>query len=93
MHASFAISYSKKQRLDLSGWALLASEGADPEWLESLAGRGVRFVASDTTGIYCLPTCSHARRIGDRHRVELRSEREARDAGFRPCRVCGPSPY
>ena len=59
-------------------WELLRREGADPDRLEDLARRGVRYVGSDTTGVF------------DRHRVEFRSDRQAVDAGFRPCRVCRP---
>lgn len=70
--------------------ALLAHEGTDPMWLESLAQRGVRYVGSATTQIVCHPTCAHARRITDRHRVEFRSLEIAATAGFRPCEVCRP---
>lgn len=69
---------------------LLAHEGTDPEWLESLARRGIRFVGSDTTGIVCHPTCAHARRITDAHRIEFRKLDDARGEGFRPCEVCQP---
>ncbi len=71
-------------------WILLTHEGTDPAELERLAGRGVRFVGSSTTGIYCHPTCRHARRITDRHRIEIRSATEAAVAGLRPCQVCRP---
>ncbi len=70
--------------------ALLEAEGADPHGLEELAGRGVRYLGSDTTGIFCFPTCRHAQRITGRHIVEFRSAVEARDSGFRPCSVCEP---
>ncbi len=70
---------------------LLGHEGVDLERLASLATRGVRFIGSDTTGIFCLPTCSHARRISDTHRVELKSAAAAEAAGFRPCKVCEPA--
>lgn len=69
---------------------LLAHEGTDPEWLESLARRGVRFVGSATTHIVCHPTCTHARRITDRHRVEFRDLNDATAAGFRTCERCRP---
>ena len=72
-------------------WRLLESEGLDAGELEELAGRGVRFIGSDTTGIFCLPTCGHASRITDAHRVEFRTETAAREAGFRPCEVCRPA--
>lgn len=69
---------------------LLTAEGAAPANLEALALRHVRYWASDTTGIYCHPTCRNARRITVRHLVEFRSAQEAAAAGFRACRVCRP---
>jgi O-6-methylguanine DNA methyltransferase len=69
---------------------LLAHEGTDPEWLEQLARRGVRYVGSGTTHIVCHPTCSHARRITDPHRVEFSDLDAAVTSGFRPCEVCRP---
>jgi O-6-methylguanine DNA methyltransferase len=71
-------------------WELLRYEGSDPDLLERLASRGVRLVGSDTTGVYCHPTCRIARRITDAHRVEFASTDAAGRAGFRPCRVCRP---
>ena len=47
--------------------AILAAEGADPDGLEGLAKAGIRYVGSDTTRIFCLPTCHDARRVTDRH--------------------------
>ena len=70
---------------------LLTAEGVDLQRLQSLATRGIRYLASDTTGIFCLPTCTHAKRITDRHRVELKSSDEAAARGFRACRVCRPA--
>lgn len=69
---------------------LLAGEGADPDWIEELAERGVRYTGSDTTSIFCHPTCRDARRTTDRHKVEFGSEAEARAAGYRPCKHCRP---
>jgi methylphosphotriester-DNA--protein-cysteine methyltransferase len=59
--------------------------------LEKLAQRGIRFVGSDTTHIFCMPTCRHARRVMDRHEIEFRNEREAYAAGYRPCKICRPA--
>lgn len=70
---------------------LLDIEGADPALLEDLARRHVRYRGSDTTHIYCHPTCSNARRITLRHRVDFPSAEAARRAGFRPCQVCRPA--
>ena len=69
---------------------LLAAEGLDVASFSSLAGRGIRFTGSDTTGIFCHPTCHRAQRIGATHRVDFASEQEARRAGYRPCLVCRP---
>ncbi len=69
---------------------ILAAEGLDHDELERLARAGVRFLASDTTGIYCLPSCHNARRITDAHRVPLRSGTDPEAAGFRACRACRP---
>lgn len=70
--------------------AILESEGTHPEDLEALAARHIRYWASDTTGIYCHPTCRNARRISDGHRVEFHNHDEAKAAGYRPCKVCRP---
>ena len=70
---------------------MLAAEGVDVETLDHLADTGVRYYGSDTTRIYCFPTCRHARRISDRHRVPFRSAAEATTTGYRPCTVCRPA--
>lgn len=69
---------------------VLALEGVDTDELERLAAGGVRYAASDSTGVYCYPSCRHARRITPRHIVHFHGEREARDAGYRPCKSCRP---
>lgn len=71
--------------------ALLEHEGLDPDTIETSAQRGVRLVGSDTTGIYCFPTCRHAKRITDQHRVEFRTEAAAQTDGYRACKVCRPA--
>jgi O-6-methylguanine DNA methyltransferase len=71
--------------------AVLAAEGVDVEGLEALARSGTRFFGSDTTHVYCFPTCRNARRITARHRVPLSSMQEAAAAGYRPCQVCRPA--
>jgi O-6-methylguanine DNA methyltransferase len=70
--------------------AVLASEGVDVDELERLPNRGVRFIGSDTTHIYCYPSCRNAKRVTDAHRVPLHSSDEARGAGYRACKVCRP---
>jgi O-6-methylguanine DNA methyltransferase len=71
--------------------AVLAAEGVDVEGLEQLARSQTRYYGSDTTRIYCFPTCRNARRIAARHRVPFSSTQEAAAAGYRPCRVCRPA--
>lgn len=70
---------------------LLAQEGAPIDELQDLTRRGVRFIGSRNTRIYCFPSCRHARRIAERNRVALAGEKEARRAGYRPCRDCRPA--
>jgi O-6-methylguanine DNA methyltransferase len=69
---------------------MLAAEGLDPDELERLARAGVRFLGSDTTRIYCLPSCHAARRITDAHRVAFRGGADPHAAGYRACRECRP---
>ena len=71
--------------------ALLEVEGAEPEELEALAHQHVQFLGSDTTNVYCFPTCRHARRISSQHRMAFSSAREAEAKGYRPCKVCRPA--
>jgi methylated-DNA-[protein]-cysteine S-methyltransferase len=70
--------------------SLLAAEGADPAELERLGRDRTRYVGSDTTRIYCYPTCRNARRIGPAHRVAFRDGNAAAAAGYRACRHCRP---
>jgi O-6-methylguanine DNA methyltransferase len=70
--------------------AVLESEGVDTDEMERLPNKGVRFFGSDTTHIYCYPSCRNAKRVTDAHRVPLHSSDEARHAGYRACKVCRP---
>jgi len=72
--------------------AILEAEGLDTIALEAEAGTGVRYYGSDTTGIYCYPSCRHARRVTAAHKMTFRSAAEAGARGYRPCRVCRPEP-
>jgi hypothetical protein len=69
---------------------VLGVEGIDTEALERMAGWGIRYTGSDSTSIYCYPSCRHARRTMPRHEVRFSSAEEARASGYRPCRVCRP---
>jgi O-6-methylguanine DNA methyltransferase len=70
--------------------ALLESEGLDTDELENLPAHNVRFIGSETTRIFCYPSCRNARRIKDEHRVEFRSVEQTRRVGYRACKVCRP---
>lgn len=70
---------------------ILEAEGVDLRELEALARDGTRFIGSDATAVFCLPTCRHARRIHARHRVAFGTLSETERAGYRPCRVCRPA--
>jgi O-6-methylguanine DNA methyltransferase len=70
--------------------SLLAAEGTNLGELADLAGRGMHYVASDTTGIVCFPSCAAARRITQAHRHEFRSIALAERAGYRTCQLCRP---
>jgi O-6-methylguanine DNA methyltransferase len=70
---------------------LLRGEGAPLDDVAELARTGVHYLASDTTGIVCFPTCRDARRITPAHRHGFRTVAAAVDAGYRPCRTCRPA--
>ncbi|MEA2002973.1 MAG: methylated-DNA--[protein]-cysteine S-methyltransferase [Actinomycetota bacterium] len=67
--------------------ALLEHEGMEPELF---APGSLRYVGSDTTRIFCYPTCRNARRITERHRVEFARPDQAEAKGYRACKVCRP---
>jgi O-6-methylguanine DNA methyltransferase len=71
--------------------AVLAAEGVDIEGLAALTRSGTRYYGSDTTQVYCFPTCRNARRVTTRHRVPFGSAGQAAAAGYRPCMVCRPA--
>ncbi len=70
--------------------ALLQSEGMDTGELERLPAKNVRFIGSDSTHIYCYPSCRNARRVTDKHRVTFRNTDEGRRVGYRACKACRP---
>jgi O-6-methylguanine DNA methyltransferase len=52
----------------------------------------VPFVGCASTRILCYRGCRHERRIGDNNRIHFASLDDALESGYRPCRVCQPSP-
>lgn len=78
--------------LQVAGDALRQAEGIDMPEVRQWSASGAVFLGSDTTRIYCHPTCAHARRITLPHRVPFASAREAHRAGYRACKSCRPLP-
>jgi len=70
---------------------LLHAEKVNLDETRQLGRRGVHYLASDTTGVFCFPSCTHARRITPAHRVELTTVVAATGAGYRACRHCRPA--
>lgn len=69
---------------------LLVIEHVDIAEVERLARSGVHFVGSNTTNIFCYPTCHNARRVSNAHRIVFRRVEDAVESGFRPCLNCRP---
>jgi O-6-methylguanine DNA methyltransferase len=71
---------------------ILDVEGVDIAELERLGAAGVHYTGSDTTHIFCVPTCKDARRTTPAHTVRFKTASSARAAGYRPCLHCEPVP-
>jgi len=69
--------------------SLLTEERANIDRLEEFGRSGIRFVGSDTTHIFCFPTCRYQPK--EEHLQFFHSEAEARARGYRPCKVCRPA--
>jgi O-6-methylguanine DNA methyltransferase len=70
---------------------ILAFEGVDLPALKTLTLLGKRFRGSRNTRIFCLPTCYSRKRAKAQHTVYFASAHEARQAGYRPCKLCRPA--
>ncbi|MGH6804755.1 MAG: bifunctional transcriptional activator/DNA repair enzyme AdaA, partial [Methyloceanibacter sp.] len=73
---------SKAPSLDDARWAAFVARDA--------AFDGQFFIAVETTGIYCRPSCP-ARRAKREHVRFYDTAAEAEQAGFRPCKRCKPN--
>ena len=76
---------------DVEKRALLRAEGVDPDALDALAGRGIRYLGAPAAMTFHYPTCGRLRDLPDGDRTPLRSGEAAVDAGFRPCPTCRPT--
>lgn len=70
---------------------LLTAEDAPVEELETFARKGIRYLGSRNTKIFCFPTCQAARRIHEANRMTFHNLEEARSHGYRPCKRCSPA--
>jgi methylated-DNA-[protein]-cysteine S-methyltransferase len=70
---------------------ILAFEGVDLPELKTLTLLGKRFRGSRNTRIFCLPTCYSLKRAKTQYTVYFTSAHEARQAGYRPCKLCRPA--
>jgi O-6-methylguanine DNA methyltransferase len=71
--------------------AILTLEGVRLKRLEEMAKGGFRYQGMRTTKIFCFPTCYTGRHALEKNVVWLHDEAGAREAGFRPCKVCRPA--
>jgi len=89
LDAGFAALFAAYQNVLFSTALRICGRWADAEDLTAAAG--TRYLASDTTGVVCFPSCRNARRITPAHRHGFASLTAAGRAGFRPCLHCQPA--
>jgi O-6-methylguanine DNA methyltransferase len=86
MIGNYALGGSAKKKI------LLTSEGVNLKMLEEKARAGIRFNGAKSTKIFCWPTCGGPnQRLMPKNTRPFHDEREARAAGYRPCKVCRPA--
>jgi O-6-methylguanine DNA methyltransferase len=70
---------------------ILEAEGVDVSALGDYGRGGMRFKGVSSTKIFCWPTCGAGRRAKEENVRPFRTERAARAAGYRPCKLCRPA--
>lgn len=70
---------------------LLEVEGVEPEIIEQLAARGIRYLGNEKERYYCYPTCGGTKSLVGSNHVPFHNGREAVAAGYRPCKACRPA--
>jgi O-6-methylguanine DNA methyltransferase len=70
---------------------ILTLEGVDLPELRTLTRLGKRFRGSRSTHIFCFPTCYSRKWAKEQHTVYFTSAHEARQGGYRPCKLCRPA--
>jgi len=49
-----------------------------------------QFVGSKNSDVYHIPSCGYAGRIKSENKIWFSSSQDARNHGYRPCKVCKP---
>ena len=70
---------------------LLEVEDVEPDTIERLASKGIRYLGNEEERYYCYPTCGGTRSLVIANRIPFHNEREALAAGYRPCEACRPA--
>ncbi len=70
---------------------VLEVEGAEPETIERLASRGVRYLGNQEKRYFCYPTCGGIGSLLKENHVRFHTEKEAFAAGYHPCGDCRPA--
>jgi len=70
---------------------LLEVEDVEPDTIERLASKGIRYLGNEKERFYCYPTCGGTRALVTSNRVPFHNEHEALAAGYRPCEACRPA--
>jgi len=73
-------------------WGHYAFGGAMKTQLLQLERTTPALIGCTSTRIICRRGCAHEQRIGEVNRVVFASVADAASVGYRPCRVCRPSP-
>jgi O-6-methylguanine DNA methyltransferase len=71
--------------------ALLEVEGVEPDVIEQLAAKGIRYLGNEKERYFCFPTCGGMKSLVLSNHVPFHSGREAVAAGYRPCEACRPA--
>jgi O-6-methylguanine DNA methyltransferase len=71
--------------------ALLEVEDVEPQTIEKLAAKGIRYLGNEEKRYYCYPTCGGTRDLVLSNKIPFHNEHEALAAGYRPCEACRPA--
>ncbi|MFN8624197.1 MAG: MGMT family protein [Chloroflexota bacterium] len=70
--------------------AMLRLEGVDPDELDMLADRGIRYLGDLAASRFCYPTCARVRALPADARIAVKRAEIGFAAGLAPCDACRP---